>query len=60
MENPPIQSLCDQNQTNLLTCSPPAMPHHLQNPKWPQEATKWPTRSENRSNPRLLGVLNKT
>ena len=32
----------------------PATPHHLQNPKWPQLAPKWPTGTGNGFDPRLL------
>ena len=32
------------------TRSPPAMPHRLQNPKWPLGAPKWPTRSGQKLN----------
>ena len=39
------------------TRSAPAMPHHLQNPKWPPGGPKWPTCSGKGSNPRFLGAV---
>ena len=43
-------------KVTISTRSPPATPHHLQNPKWLPGAPKWPTGSGKGSNPRFLGA----
>ena len=39
------------------TLSPPTIPYHLQNPKWPLEGPQWPSGSGKVSTPRLHECL---